>query len=181
MVDTKSTVPATKYDTRFVGSFVNRLDSKNRLSIPPDMRRFLVTEGEAGFSGVHCLIYPGQPDRVLCGGAELIDILLDALASDVVLRDIYDEAREQTEHAILAGVVRLGFDREGRITVPETLRSGAGLEGEVAIVGRGNMFLLMPAARHDSMTKAGNAVLTGQAATMRALLLPSVSGRKRES
>ena len=107
--------------------------------------------------------------------ARTSSIFLLQLCSNV---DEFEEARADIEETIYADLLKLSFDKEGRITLPEELRAQVGLTKEVAIVGRGNRFLLMDPSRVAPPANRARAFLKDHKETFRARALPSVSARK---
>ncbi|MEE9330162.1 MAG: hypothetical protein V3V30_08505 [Parvularculaceae bacterium] len=164
----------SKFDTSYTGTTINRIDAKGRLSIPPEYRKLLQPTIEGAFFGVYCLPSLVDEGAIECGGVDFIDFLLQ-LVSNV---DEFESARADIEETIYAEMLKLSFDKEGRITLPEALRAQVGLKQEAAIVGRANRFLLMDPSRVDSTARRARTFLKDHKETYRARSVPSVSARK---
>ena len=126
---------------RFVSTFTNKIDAKGRVSIPAPFRAVLERDGYrgAGTPGIYC--YPSLDAPALdCGGerlAQKIDGLLAGLPD-------YSDERDQLSVALYGDVCVLSIDGDGRINLPEALRTHAGLDGpgagNVTFVGLGDKF-----------------------------------------
>lgn len=153
---------------RFTGRYLGKVDAKGRVVIPTEFRQRL------GASEVYA--FPSLTDEVLqLGPAGMVEDLLAAVAG----HDVYDEDRWLLEEEITAGVLRLGIDDTGRVSLPKELRAFAKLEGPVGFSGRGWHFVLASApALDDQRAKAREAALRNKE-TLRVRMLPSVqAGRK---
>lgn len=118
---------------RFVSTFVNKIDSKGRVSIPAPFRAVLERDGYAG--GIYC--YPSLDAPALDAGGERLAKKIDGLLAD--LPDYSDE-RDELSVALYGDVQVLSIDGDGRIVLPEGLRAHAGLTSHVAFVGLGEKF-----------------------------------------
>lgn len=109
----------------FMGEYNHTIDAKGRLIIPAKFREvlgdeFVVTKGMDG-----CLFVFDNPEW---------QVFADKLRG---LPMIDKEARQFTRF-FLAGAAGVEVDKQGRILLPAVLRSFAGLEKEVALVGVGS-------------------------------------------
>jgi len=114
----------------FFGSYFHTMDNKGRLSIPPRYRQILHERQDrqlilTNFSG-YLLAFP-QSEWVKVEG-KLGEFPL-------FRKDIRDFQR-----FLMSGVEECPIDRQGRILVPQNLRSYAKLERDVAMVGAGRCF-----------------------------------------
>src|ERR1700730_6886283 len=122
---------------RFVSTFINKIDAKGRVSIPAPFRAVLERDGytQGSTGGIYC--YPSLDAPALDAGgqslAQKIDGLLDGLPD-------YSDERDELSVALYGDVHVLGLDQEGRIVLPETLRTHAGLAAQVTFVGLGQKF-----------------------------------------
>jgi MraZ protein len=127
---------------RFVSTFTNKIDSKGRVSIPAAFRAVLERDGYAG--GIYC--YPSLDAPALdCGGERLakkIDGLLSGLPD-------YSDERDELSVALYGDVQILTIDGDGRIVLPENLRSHAGLDAAVTFVGLGDKFQMWEPKRFE--------------------------------
>ncbi len=127
---------------RFVSTFTNKIDVKGRVSIPASFRAVLERDGYAG--GIYC--YPSLDAPALdCGGerlAQKIDGLLAGLPD-------YSDERDELSVALYGDVQVFSIDGDGRIVLPEGLRTHAGLDAAVTFVGLGDKFQMWEPARFE--------------------------------
>jgi MraZ protein len=154
---------------RFTGRFAGKVDTKGRIVIPNDFRRELPGQE------VHCFVSLIEP-ALQCGPASLLDDLLKMTSG----LDVYDEERWALEEEITAGIMRLSIDETGRVSLPKAMREDAALDGGIGFVGRGRHFVVAGeshlAARRDAARRAAS----HHRDTLRARMLPSVSGGRGE-
>ncbi|MEJ1161552.1 division/cell wall cluster transcriptional repressor MraZ [Prosthecomicrobium sp. N25] len=117
---------------RFLGRHPKRIDAKGRVSIPAPFRAVLVRDG---FEGLFCVRALSQP-AVEAGGHALIR-QIDAVV------DAHDPF--SPEHLLLATTLMgagdtLTIDGEGRIVVPDWIRTATGAADELVFVGLGQKF-----------------------------------------
>jgi MraZ protein len=131
---------------RFVSTFTNKLDAKGRVSIPASFRAVLERDGYAGgiSSGLYC--YPSLDAAALDAGGERLAKKIDGLLSG--LPDYSDE-RDELSVALYGDVQVLTIDGDGRIVLPESLRTHAGLDAAVTFVGLGDKFQMWEPGRFE--------------------------------
>lgn len=127
---------------RFVSTFINKIDAKGRVSIPASFRTVLERDGYAG--GIYC--YPSLDAPALDAGGERLARKIDGLLADL---PEYSDERDELSVALYGDVQVLSIDGDGRIVLPEGLRSHAGLDGKVAFVGLGDKFQMWEPARFE--------------------------------
>jgi MraZ protein len=117
----------------FLSSFVNRLDKKGRVSVPASFRAALGAKA----SGI--VVFRSLQVEALdaCSAAHL-----EQLSKSLEKQDLPPDTYELIETTIFGGSVQLPFDSEGRITLPQHLRTGVGIQEDVAFVGRRRTFQL---------------------------------------
>ncbi len=122
---------------RFVSTFTNKIDAKGRVSIPAPFRAVLERDGykQGGLGGIYC--YPSLDAPALDAGGERLAQKIDGLLSG--LPDYSDE-RDELSVALYGEVQVLGLDGDGRIVLPQGLRSHAGIGSEITFVGLGDKF-----------------------------------------
>ncbi|MDD3029019.1 MAG: MraZ family transcriptional regulator [Alphaproteobacteria bacterium] len=122
----------------FLSSFVNKIDKKGRVSVPAPFRAVLGpdTAGIVVFRSLQVEALEG------CSIAHL-ELLSQSLEKQDLSPDIFD----LIETTIFGGSVQLPFDSEGRITLPQSLIAGVGIQEEVAFVGRRKTFQLWDPAK----------------------------------
>lgn len=132
---------------RFVSTFTNRIDAKSRVSIPAPFRAILDRDryGTAAELALYC--YPSLDADALDAGGERLARKIDGLLGG--LPDFSDE-RDELSLALYGDVQILNVDQDGRIVLPDRLRShlkiGAGA-AEVTFVGLGEKFQLWEPGR----------------------------------
>ncbi len=124
---------------RFVSTFINKIDAKGRVSIPASFRAVLERDGYqgGGAAGIYC--YPSLDAPALDAGGERLAQKIDGLLSG--LPDYSDE-RDELSVALYGDVQVLSIDGDGRIILPEGLRTHAGIKSKIAFVGLGEKFQL---------------------------------------
>ena len=115
---------------RFLSNTVNKVDKKGRVSIPASFRPKL-----GATSKLYTLMSVDQP-TVDAGGAELIERGEQYLAT----LDPFSEAYELYSFVLHGDSSELNIDREGRVTLTDTLREQTGITDQAAFVGRGHFF-----------------------------------------
>ena len=143
---------------RFVSTFTNKIDAKGRVSIPAPFRAVLERDGYTGgiagggsaaaggtpAGSIYC--YPSLDSAALDAGGERLARKIDALLAN--LADYSDE-RDELSVALYGDVQVLHVDADGRIVLPESLRTHAGLTGQVTFVGLGDKFQIWEPAAFD--------------------------------
>jgi len=117
---------------RFVSTYTMRLDAKGRVSIPAPYRTVLAKDSA---DGLYC--HPSLAEPALDAGGNRLIGEIDALIGRY---PPYSEAREELAAALYGTSETLRIDPEGRVVLTETLKSHAGIAGEVAFVGLGHKF-----------------------------------------
>lgn len=158
---------------RFIGHYTNKIDAKGRVSIPADLRRFILPDSETLSAELYC--FPSLiSDELYCGGPDLVQIVLSTIESI----DIFGGDHFAREAFVTGETRRLYFDDNGRVVVSKDLRDHAHLSGTVTFQGRGQMFVMMPSAQLDDMRAAARALTKEQKDTIRARSLPSTLAKK---
>jgi MraZ protein len=117
---------------RFVSNFTLRLDSKGRVSIPAPFRSVLTRDG---FEGLYC--YPTLDRPALDAGGPTLLAEIGALIGRF---PPYSQERERFATALYGTSEVLRMDAEGRVVLPEALKTHAGITEAAAFVGLGNKF-----------------------------------------
>jgi len=118
--------------TRFMGTHVNRLDRKGRVSVPAQFRAELARAetDEMVFRPSHqkpCIeAWPAQ--------------YFDQMAASLENYDVFSEERDELAATLYADAHPMRPDSEGRIMLPEALIIHAGLAESIAFVGLGRIF-----------------------------------------
>jgi len=106
----------------FIGEFHHTLDEKGRLSIPVKFRTSLA-DGAVVTRGLDrsLFLYPKKE--------------WDVLASKIAALSIGQADTRAFARLMLAGAMDVDVDKSGRVTVPEYLRTYAGLSKDVVVTG----------------------------------------------
>ena len=128
----------------FTGAFIHRIDEKGRLMIPPRFRpllgeRFTVTRGMEG-----CLwIFPED---------EWFKVV-----QKLEPKSLVDRSALALQRFFLGAAEEVTFDPQGRLAIPPVLRSYAGIEHEVMMMGACSRIEVWSKERWDQF----DATLTG--------------------
>ncbi len=116
----------------FLGTFVNKVDKKGRVSVPATFRARLAAQS---FPGV--VAYPSFTGPAIegCGMDHM-----ESLMQGTDRLDVFSEEQDEMTTLIFAGVRELPWDGDGRIVLPEEFIAHAGLAGAAAFVGKGRTF-----------------------------------------
>ncbi len=124
---------------RFVSNFLLRLDAKGRVSIPAPFRAALARDG---YDGLYCYPSLNQPAIDAGGNALLRDI------EELIERfPPYSDERDQFSAALYGTSETLKVDGEGRVVLPESLKSHAHIADEIAFAGLGHKFQIWEPSR----------------------------------
>jgi MraZ protein len=120
----------------FLGEFEYRVDEKGRVSVPPrfrvELKGYVVLS--AGFEP--CITaYTAQEWKRISQG------LTSAMPSRSKLRRL--------NRALFASAFAIRLDAQGRIALPVSLRTHAGIQEEIVIAGANNYFELWDRARWE--------------------------------
>jgi len=139
---------------RFVSTFTNKIDAKGRVSIPAPFRAVLERDGymASGSGGIYC--YPSLDAPALDAGGERLAKKIDGLLSG--LPDYSDE-RDELSVALYGDVQVLAIDGDGRIVLPESLRTHAGIQSQITFVGLGEKFQMWEPGRFEERRTAARA------------------------
>ncbi|MGD2132644.1 MAG: division/cell wall cluster transcriptional repressor MraZ [Maricaulaceae bacterium] len=126
----------------FLGTHVNGLDAKGRISAPADFRAVVRAEG---LEGIYCWPSPDAACLVGCGEA-----LMGRYKTMVDGMDLFDPMRDALAHSVFAGVRMLNFDANGRVSLPDHFIVHAGLDDQVAVVGLSDRFEIWSPAAYET-------------------------------
>jgi MraZ protein len=116
----------------FLDTFVNKIDSKGRISVPASFRAVL--QGQP-FHGI--VASPSMKFRAIqCAGIDWFQRLSAELSNG----ELFSDENDDLSVTLFAGAKQLPFDGEGRIMLPDSLTAHAGIADLAAFVGRGPSF-----------------------------------------
>ena len=130
----------------FVSKYVNRLDSKGRVSIPAPYRQILAREGQESLFCSPSL----ELEAVDAGGLRLhreIESHLEAF-------EAFSEEREALSTALLGESESFKIDKDGRVTLSETIKAYAGITDAVVFVGHGFKFQIWQPEKYEAYKAA---------------------------
>lgn len=145
----------------FIGTFVNKIDAKGRISVPAPFRAVLQTKN---LSGVTC--YPALTGPCIEGcGLDRIEAMVETLPDDPI--PSVDE--DAIAHLIFASARDLPFDGGGRIVLPADFLKQADLMDQGAFVGKGRTFQIWnPAALETAQAEMLERAMAEREAQLRA-------------
>ncbi len=118
--------------SRLIGTHVNKIDKKGRVSVPKPFRDFFKDQD---FAGIY--VFRSFKDAALEGtGDAFMDEIVDRL-DDL---EMFSDEQEDLAAVILQNSFQLPFDPEGRVALPQILMEHAGLGTEAVFAGRGRRF-----------------------------------------
>ncbi len=115
----------------FLSTFINKIDSKGRVSVPASFRSALTNQAFSGFIAYRAIKFPALE-------ASSIEHLEDLTARIAALPELSDD--RDALSSIMSDSHQLAFDSEGRIILPHFLAEYVGIAGSVAFVGLGRTF-----------------------------------------
>ncbi len=127
----------------FVGTHVNKVDGKGRVSVPASFRALLADDST--FFAFPSFLHDG----IECRTAAFMETLSDTVEGLEPFSDEQDHLAE----AIFAASHSLTFDSEGRVVLPEALREHAVIADRAAFVGKGKTFQIWEPTSHEGFQK----------------------------
>lgn len=125
-----------------MGTHINRLDAKGRVSIPAPFRAAL-RPADAAARG-RLILRPSHKQLAIEGWPPAA---FDALEAPMQRLDVFSDEQDDLAFTLYAEAAEVDPDGDGRIVLPAELISHAGLAGNVAFVGLGRKFeIWAPAA-----------------------------------
>jgi MraZ protein len=119
----------------FRGTYEHSLDDRGRIAIPSRYR-------DAFDAGV---VFAKSPDQCI---EIYTQEAYDRRAAEVLAEGDNARSSRRLQRAFFAGSWDGELDKQGRVLVPQALRTWAGLNGSVIILGRGECFELWDSARY---------------------------------
>ena len=126
----------------FLSTAINAIDAKGRTSVPGAFRD--VVEEDAIY------VWPSVHGDFLEGGdRKLMDALQTEIFDRVADGTLSVEAAQAQQMVLLGGAKRLGYDKTGRIVLPQAFRDHADLGNAACFVGLGNRFEIWEPGAHE--------------------------------
>jgi len=117
----------------FLATIVNNIDAKGRVSVPADFR---LSADHESFKGI--IVWPalnGGPFFEAAGYGYILEM-------QTVMRGLrlYSKERDALQNALFGESRKLGFDSNGRVSMPKDILERLGDPNEIAFVGQGDSF-----------------------------------------
>lgn len=123
--------------THFLGSHLNRLDAKGRVSVPAAFRAALKSMDSSVEGGVTMILRPSHKHQCVEAWPQAV---FDKLAQSLDRYELFSPEYEDLAAAIYADAYPIEADKEGRIILNEMLVAHAGLTDNVIFMGAGPTF-----------------------------------------
>jgi MraZ protein len=138
--------------THFLGSHLNRLDAKGRVSVPAPFRAALKSLDSNIEGGVTMILRPSHKHQCIEAWPQAV---FDKLAQSLDRYELFSPEYEDLAAAIYADAYPIEADKEGRIILNEMLVTHAGLTDNVIFMGAGPTFQIWePAAAKQRAAEA---------------------------
>lgn len=128
--------------TRYLGSFLHKIDEKGRLGLPAQFRR----ESEQAFVLVHA--FPGNltlyPEKAWAVVGDKLEEAMRGSAED-----------RRWALRVTANAQEVTVDKQGRILVPQKMQTAVGIDGPTLVVGALNKIELWNPERFETANGAG--------------------------
>ncbi|MFI4988372.1 MAG: division/cell wall cluster transcriptional repressor MraZ [Alphaproteobacteria bacterium] len=130
----------------FIGTVVNKIDRKGRVSVPASFRAALAGQS---FNGI--VAFPSFKYRALdCCAFEFMEQMSLSLY-DI---DAFSNKQDDLAATVFADAHQIPLDSEGRVMLPAALLVHAGIKDMVAFVGQGPRFQIWEPAARDVFAAA---------------------------
>lgn len=131
----------------FLSTYINKIDGKGRVSVPAGFRAALAANP---FQGI--VVFRARSHAALEGFG--MDDMTE-IAARLDHFDLFSDTQDDLAGMIFAEARQLPFDGDGRIVLPEDLRSFCGMTDKAAFVGMGRKFQIWePAALEKRLADA---------------------------
>lgn len=152
----------------FVGSFVNKVDRKGRVSVPARFR--------TAVAGPAIVVSPSfELGAIDACDHERITLVAAGLDDP----DLYNAEQRELASLILARTEELPFDNEGRVLLPKSLIELAEIGEQAAFVGVGPTFQVWSPERYGVYESQALERAKSQSVNLRMLPLPRARDRER--
>jgi MraZ protein len=126
----------------FLDTFVNKIDSKGRVSVPASFRAALQGQPFHGIVASPSMKFPA----IQCAGIDWFHRVSNELSNG----ELFSDENDDLTATLFSDAKQLAFDSEGRIMLPESLSKHAGIGEMAAFVGRGSNFEIWSPAAFES-------------------------------
>jgi MraZ protein len=126
----------------FLGTHIFRVDRKGRVSVPAQFRNALADQH---FPGI--ILFPSPLHDGVVEGCSMAYLEIVAAASQRQL-DVFSDESDDLANALYGRSVQLPWDSEGRVVLPESILSHAGIGDMAVFLGMGGRFHLLEPGTH---------------------------------
>jgi MraZ protein len=134
----------------FLGTHQNRLDAKGRVSVPASFRNALRSKDETNSAAL--VLRPSHQHRCIEAWPQAE---FEALSEPLNRLDLFSQAHDDLAASLYSDAFSVEADKEGRIVLPDSLISFAGLNETVVFMGLGRIFQIWePAAAEQRRSEA---------------------------
>jgi len=125
--------------TQFLGTYLNKLDSKGRVSVPAQFRTALRTasSGAEALVGVPIILRQSHQYPCIEGWSQKG---FESLAAPLYDYEQFSQEHDDFAMAIYSDAFQMETDKEGRIVLPAELAAHADLTESVCFIGLGRNF-----------------------------------------
>lgn len=134
----------------FQGEYINTIDPKGRASIPARFRETLVN----AYRDERVVVTKNLED-----GLSVYPVSSWAQIKEKVERSPASPQKQAAIRTIVAPAAECSFDKQGRIQIPQSLRTYAELEKEIVVVGLFDKIEIYSQARHAEVSRRSQALL----------------------
>lgn len=142
----------------FLGTTVNKVDRKGRVSVPSTFRNAIVDPSFHGIVGFPSFTHPA----IECGTMGW----MESLNQNVGAYDLFSEDHDDLTTALFSRSQPMAFDGDGRIVLPAEFREHAGITEKAVFVGRGNLFQIWAPESHKAFEEETTARLAKKRLTV---------------
>ena len=133
----------------FLGTHQNRLDAKGRVSVPAPFRNALRSDDES--NATHLVLRPSHQHRCIEAWPGAV---FEALSEPLNRLDLFSQAHDDLAASLYSDAFPVEADKEGRIVLPDSLISYAGLSEAVVFMGLGRIFQIWEPGGPRSATES---------------------------
>ncbi len=134
----------------FQGEFNNTIDPKGRASIPAKFREVL-----SSAFGDDCVVVTKNLEGGLTG--------FPLSSWQALVKRVQESPPSPDKNALvrlmIGPAVECGFDKQGRVQIPQSLRGYAGLDREIVVVGQFDRMEIYSEARYAQVTSDSEELL----------------------
>jgi MraZ protein len=132
----------------FLSTATHSIDAKGRTSVPSGFRDAIGEDAEV-------FVWPSVRGAFLEGGGKaLMDSIQREIFDRVADGSLSPEDAEAQQVMLLGAAQRLGYDKTGRIVLPDNLRQHANMSSSATFVGLGNRFQIWDPVAHEARKAA---------------------------